>query len=519
MKKLIAVFAALLAITGFAAAQSPTFSAEGGVYFDVGMDADNLASGFVVGLDKLRFKVDVTDKNTVEKAASGDEQVYGDIKISGLRVATDNDSSHKDTYLADAHTSTTDWTKRPLYLLWDQLQAKIVLGPLFSATFLYNNYNNFHHALQLTSYNGDGYYLKNAYDYYLFDNTYGEDNATGSLNNGWETEGVDQEPTNRVFFKASNYKFHDHVTQDAYLNLTLSLPSMADITAMVASYKTYDDTSRFTDSYSIAAKNSYSGILSASLKAVPKLTAVAAASFDIGVPDFGSAVDTSEYSPLAFSGRVGYEFSLADELTITPQLAFDCQLPDADLIGGYVESTDGFDFAAAGGIQVDFYKSTFTLNAGFGYDGSTNADPVNSLRATAALVFKTVENLNVKAAFEYIDDNLDNDTNNDGKIDSLDAIDATYGAALEAAYSLPISENGILMPYGKFSADTKEAPNCWNLSGSGIPMYAQAGVVLSGIVTNTKFDLYWHSNDLSDIENGTKGSRVGEIVFRTTISF
>ncbi|MEJ5188770.1 MAG: hypothetical protein WHT84_06130 [Breznakiellaceae bacterium] len=495
MKRMVNVLGMLLVGGTFLMAQ--TFSATGYVKWNWGYDVDHRTSGFEVTFKDMRFDVSLADKTTVEK--TGDTAPYGEIRITGLRVGTNADNSSTSDYITPVSTIgdswKSDWQKRPIYLLWDQLSSKLVFTDNFNIVLWYNETNKYQHSMAFTLYNGDSYGISNAYAYSLYSGQYGSTDVAGSLYNSWEVTGDEGTPTNKVFFKASNYDWKEP-TNNAYVQVNYSLP-FADLSALVGSYKSYKDTSRFVydanGNIVDNGNNGYTGIFSVSLTAIPNLTAVVAGTADLGIPD-------TVYSPPAFGGKVQYKFALNDDIAIKPGVYFDGQLPDIDSYAGAVPSTDGFDWAVAGGLQVDFLKSVFTTNVGYGNDASKTST-VNSLRATGALDFKTVPNLIARAAVEYIKDDL--------KAEG----DGSYSLGFHGyvSYDLPVGK-GTVAPYVEGSSSNKS-------NGKDFDLYMKAGVSLSGFMANTIFTVFWDSNDLTNKFNTYKDAMFGRIVFRTAVKF
>ncbi len=487
-------------------ASAQTFSATGGVRWDVGMDIDHNTSGFEVVVKDLRFDAALGDPTTVEK--TGEKFPYSQISINGLRISTDNDASHSSEYITPNPSSinaSTDWGSRNLTLRWNQLSAKMVFSDFFNVVLWYNNYNAYYHAVTFTTYNGDGYGIANAYAYSIYSGLYGGTDVSSSLYNSWEVSGDDSVPTNKVFFKASNYSWKAP-TSNAFITANFSIPAIADFTAQVGSYKSYQDNTRFVyDGGEVATtvgNHGYSGIFTVKLTAIENLNVVAAVAGDVGTPDI-------VYSPLAFGGKAEYTFAVADDIAITPALYFDGQLPDIDTYSGAptpVKSTDKFDCAFAGGLKFDAFGSVATVNVGYGINGAyvsttDRSDATKqSLRGTAAVAFSSIENLTIKAAVEYVDDNLDADN------------DDTFGYHGFVSYDLLLGD-AIVTPFAEFSST--------NLNHvADYDFFAKAGVTFSGFMKNTTFKLFWDSNDLTgEYTPYSMDDRYGRIVFRTDIKF
>jgi hypothetical protein len=470
------------------------------------MDIDHNTSGFEVVVKDLRFDASVGDPATVE--TTGEKFPYGQISINGLRIATDTDSSHTSEYMTPNPSSinaSTDWGSKNLTVRWNQLSAKLVFSDSFNIVLWYNNYNAYYHAVTFTTYNGDGYGIANAYAYSLYNGLYGADDVSSSLNNGWELSGDDGAPTNKVFFKASNYSWKAP-TSNAFITANLSIPAIVDLSVQIGSYKSYQDTSRFVYDNGEVPNNvgnhGYSGIFTAKLTAIENLTAIVAAAGDVGTPDVS-------YSPPAFGGKIQYKIGLSDDFAITPALYFDAQMPDIDTYTGTstpVKSTDKLDYAVAGGVLVDAFGSVATVNVGYGINGAyvsttDRSDATKkSLRGTAAVAFSSIENLTIKAAVEYVDDNLDADN------------DDTFGYHGFVSYDLLFGD-AIVTPFAEFSSTNLNHVADYDL-------FAKAGVTFSGFMKNTTFKLFWDSNDLTgEYTPYSMDDRYGRIVFRTDIKF
>lgn len=517
MKKVLIVLAVLLAVSTVLGAQS--FNAKGGVTAAWGMDLDNGTSGFDVYLDNLDFTAAIGDPKSIEKVS--DDDVYGEIIIKNLRVSTlDADASSAAT---DNNALTTpfnpgNWGFEALAVRWDTLAARLVFGENFAVGIWgYDTaYESYSRRGGLDTNWG---FLKNAYDYYLFDGSYGSDNVTAAQYNSWDA--TNGSPNNRVYFLPHSFVYSAFTKNDG-ITLNLSIPQVLDFAMYVDSWKKWDATDRFSEIGGAElpeGDNAYVLTPMVALTAVENLTFKLLGKFDLGVPVLASGGAAAP----AFAALASYKIAIGEDISITPAVAFDGQIGDYDGFTGSAysaESSDGFDWGLAAGLNVGLKNTTLAVNFGMGSNSNEDDADVagdesftsNSMNLTASLSFGLVEGLMVKAAFEYIDPvSAYTAAGVAAAADTIDE-DETIGVAAELSYDIKVSEKGALTPYVKFSMDNKE-------DYDNYAMYMKVGASAKGVMENTTLFLEWASNDLSGVEVYSTGEVIGQIKLGTTISF
>lgn len=465
MKKLalLIVLMMVIALTTYAEGGA-TVTVTGAVKVQWGMDIDNLTTGFKYVMDGLQVVMKPpVEKSEAKKTGAEGETVYGEIAMAGLRLEADS-----------GWNGMTNYSSVALIAKWDKLTAKVVLGPLTiqlrdgaSTTINYEGDK------------GDSYWLTNAYDYLIFSNRYGADDGgqSAAVANSWEG-------WNEIQFDTPGHYYYQSSNATG-VTAKYSVPNVVDLILDIASYDPWDADPAAFDGVA-GDDNAYVGRFSFSVKALPDLTLDAGANFALGYAD----ASLNEY-PIAFGAKVGYVIKLGEDMKITPAVASDIQLANADVVGSEML------VSVTGGVKAEMFKSTLTANVGTDLN-------TNTLAYTIAAVIGAIDGLTLNAAYEAIDP------------DTTVTADDTMAVHVKLGYAIKVDKITVT-PTVQMSMDDKTDLATDLADDTDLDLFAKFQLEIAGLVPNTQFFLNWNSNDLNNTTADI--DKMGEFVVTTRIAF
>jgi len=453
---LLIVFLTIIALTSFAEGGA-TVKVTGAIKAQWGMDIDNSTTGFKYVVDGLEVVMKpAVEAGEAKKTGAEGETVYGEIKMGGLRLEADS-----------GWGGMTDYSSAAVNMKWDELSAKVVLGPL---TIMLKN-----GAGTTINYEGakaNSFWLTNAYDYAVFSKRYGADDGSNSAAtaNSWEGWNQIQFVTpGNYFSQTTNYG----------IVAKYSVPSVVDLGLDLASFKAWDSIAIY-DAVANDNDNAYAARVTASVTAVPNLTLNLGASF-------GFNYATADAKDAALGAKLSYAIALGEGMSLTPGVALDMALPATDQ-----------PISVTGGVKLVVAKSTITANVG--YDLSTD-----SLAYTIAAMIGAIDGLTLNAAYEAID------------ADTTVTGDDTMAVHAKLGYGIKVDDKVTVTPSFQMSMDNKADLAGEEADDNVNDLFAKVAVDITGAIPNTTLSLNWDSNDF---QNTTAGAQtMGQFVVTTKISF
>jgi hypothetical protein len=470
MKKIL-IFIAMVAMIASVVSAQATVSVSGAIKTEIGMDLDTMDTGIKIEGDGVQISIatplDITEK--VAGAADDGDTVYGEIGISGITIKIDTGWNGAAGSYADMNAESAGddhWE-----LAWGKVYSKLVLG---NFTVLLGQ-----DAGTDINYQGEGnwnWYLKNAYEYPIFNGTYGGDShATIAENND------DSKNWEHPFFDV--VALADTTAHGSTIAAILAIPSIIDIRVDAASRDTWEQQAQDPiDTDDDEYYNQYLIKASIDLKAVENLTVMAGINFSNYQDYYSGVMDET----LAIGAKLGYKIMIGESDYVSPVAALT-----------FLTDNDGA-MAVSGGLEANV--AGIKATAYTGYQIPDLSTPTTSLLAyTLALDLGLVENLTVQVAY------ANQTTTTNGSVSAW--VNELHG---KLAYAIAVGDVTIT-PSAQLSWDDKTV-----YTGS---LYAKAEVSLAGVLDNTTFSLRWDSNDLSDEENYVETHTLGQLVFKTKVSF
>jgi hypothetical protein len=446
------------------------------------MDLDNSTSGFKYVMDGVQLKLTIPTGNAAAKktGAEGDT-LYGEIAVNNIRL------------YAESAYGIGDYSSTGLNLKWDDVVAKLVMGPLSigikggaSTTINYEGNKS------------DSFWLKNAYDYPVYKGRYGSDDQTAAKANSWES-------WNQVQFDVPGYDYAWTTNYGIYAKYVIA--SIADLQLDIASFKAWDDTSDL-DSVTAGAQtrfdtgdqgdNAYAGRFTANITAVPNLTAKLGANFGFGYTD-ASGVAVAQRA-IALGAQLGYGIAIGEDIKITPAVGLDYGMVDPEA-----------QFSLAGGLTAEIKGAKIVANVGWADLPAAN-DSAMAYTITAVLG-PLVPNLTAQAFYEAVDASM-TATNND-----------TMAVGGKIGYKIMANETVSITPSVTVTMDNKDdATNARWADTTENDLYVKAGVDIGGLLDNTTFSINWDSCDLQNdagyvATGAASNGKLGQLVFTVKVSF
>lgn len=469
MKKAIALLATLVVLTTTAFAEA-TVSVGGTMKTHWGVDLDESQTGFKSEVDG--FTVTVNNPVDKDSKSSEGEDFYGQVSVSGIEIYADTGWNNGD---ADSDND----NRTPMYLKFGSFGASLYLGPVTIG--MYDGWGTKTSGTQGIDYmgnNGWSYYLQNAYEYDLYDGTYGADNRTSAVandNTDWAKDYFAPRASsgNSSWGKGTNG-----------VDFKYGLDGVADFTVGLNSNGDWTENK----------DNEYNGKFAVSVTAVDGLTLNA-----------GVATGFYDDQDVNFGAKLGYDVKAGDDITVTPLIGLDG-------VNSAADNTD-LGLSIAGGVKAVVMNTTLT--AFFGKElSNTNKDADEAdPNVTVALNVGTIDNLTLQAAVESV-----------GALETL-------GIHSKVGYDIAVGDITVKPSVGfafhnkttTTTAGTEEVKEDSYTTDKGntieLPTYEietsstsiskagddkafiQAGVDIEGLVANTVFSLGWDSNDLMADDN------------------
>lgn len=389
MKKFLFVIGLIaLVVSGVSAQEGAAVEISGALKAQFGVDLDYSDTGFKYVADGLQIKIKpaVAEDEHIAGDVDGDG-MYAEIGVNGIRLEADSgwggmDSAHQEGPVNSGSTPATvdtdndgiitvdefdaalqaadaddSYGEDRVIMKWKAVWAKIVLGNL-----VIKLKDGPGLDINFAGANKYSWYLKNAYDYEVFDGQYGGTDISKAVALDWES-------WNNIYFDPTTANIGiDDIATNYKIQAQYTLPETAVISLDLGS------TSDWTDNG--ATPNQYAFRLSADVQAVENLTLTAGGNF---------ANYTGQYLGLGL--KAGYKVALNDTDSVSPIAAVH-----------YNTDAGNGDMSVSGGI--DATVSGIHLTAYAGYSTDLEAAATTAVAYTVAADITTVENLILKGAYE-----------------------------------------------------------------------------------------------------------------------
>jgi hypothetical protein len=332
------------------------------------------------------------------------------------------------------------------------------------------------------NYQGQGawnWYIKNAYQYEIFDGAYGGSDNDTSLavynSDNWD----------HPFFDP--HGISDSIDVDDVIAAKLSIPDVMNIQLDVGS----------RDSWASATYvNDYAFRAGVNLTAVENLTLAAGMNMAAGYY-------YNQY--IAAGAKVAYKIMIGEEDSIEPIVALTYTTESETQTGYESEAVGDGAMGVSGGLTANVAGIKATAFVGYQIPDLSGSDS-NQLAFTVALDMGLVENLTLQAAFA--NETITTAGTVSGGVNEMHA---------KIAYAIAAGDITIT-PAVQVSYDDRD------ISVGAIDdeaLYAKVEITVAGLLDNTTFSLRWDSNDLMDNETAVPGDGdvLGQVVFKTKISF